>query len=194
MVNYEPSGRFPYPFMYNETMKSIQAADNPEEILDIVDEQDRVIGQMSRREVYAQGLRNYRVVHAFIRNAAGKLWIPRRVATKKLYPNALDFSVAGHVSTGETYEDAIRKEAAEEVNLDLTIVPYRELGYFNPQQQPIALWQKVYEVQSDVAPQYNPEDFSSYEWLLPEEVLARHKAGEEMKSDIPAVIKLCYLS
>ena len=175
-------------------MKPVQAADSPEEILDLVNEHDQVIGQLSRREIYARGLRNYRVVHAFIKNSNGELWIPRRVSTKKLYPDALDFSIAGHVTTGESYEVALLKEAAEEVNLDLSKIPYRELAYLNPRTQPVALWQKVYEVNLEEAPDYNPDDFSGYEWLQPKEVLARHEAGEAMKSDIPSVITICYLS
>lgn len=169
-------------------------ADSPEELLDLVDENDQVIGSLSRKEIYAQGLRNFRVVHAFIKNSEGKLWIPRRVASKKLYPSALDFSIAGHVESKETYEEALFKESKEEVNLDLNVVPYTEIAYLHPKKHFVGVFQKVYEIISDEAPNYNPDDFSGYEWLSPEEVVARAEAGEDMKSDIPKGIKICYLS
>lgn len=52
--------------------KSPRETDNPEELLDLVDEHDNVIGTASREKIYAEGLRNYRVVHAFIVNSAEK--------------------------------------------------------------------------------------------------------------------------
>jgi len=169
-------------------------SDNPEERLDLVNEQDEVVGSLTRREIYAQGLRNYRVVHAFIINEVGKLWIPRRVASKKLYPNGLDFSFAGHVESGETYEEGLYKEAQEEVGLDLTVIAFKEIGVFNPYKHNVHCFQKVYEIKSNNAPEYNPGDFSGYQWLLPREIIQRFKHGEIGKSDIPEVVRLCYLS
>lgn len=169
-------------------------ADHPEEVLDLVDENDQVIGSMTRKEVYAEGLRNYRVIHAFIVNSEGKLWIPRRVSTKKLYPDGLDYSIAGHVESGETYEEGLIKEAREEVNIDLTKTPYKEIASFNPLTHRVHCFQKVYEIRSDEAPEYNPDDFSGYEWLSPTEIISRFQSGEIGKVDIPEVVRLCYLS
>lgn len=174
--------------------KSPREADHPEEVLDLVDEQDNVIGSVTRKEVYAQGLRNYRVIHAFIINSEGKIWIPRRVETKKLYPGGLDYSIAGHVESGETYEEALVKEAQEEANLDLEKISYREIAQFNPHTHDVHCFQRVYEIKSDEAPNYNRDDFSGYEWLTPQEVIERFKNGELMKEDIPEVLKLCYLN
>lgn len=170
-----------------------QEADAPEEILDLVDNQDNVVGQATRKDIYAQGLHNYRVVHAFIKNSQGQLWIPKRVASKKLYPDALDFSVAGHVESGETYEKALIKEAVEEVRLALTPTDYREIGYFWPQRDDVGVFQKVYEINSDATPDYDANEFASYEWLLPREIIERHRSGIAMKSDLPRLVQLCYL-
>jgi hypothetical protein len=38
--------------------KARMESDNPEEILDLVDENDKVIGSLSRKDIYAEGLRN----------------------------------------------------------------------------------------------------------------------------------------
>ena len=48
-----------------------------DEILDIVDENDCVVGQNKRSEIYRQRLCNFRVVNAFVINSLGQLWIPR---------------------------------------------------------------------------------------------------------------------
>lgn len=174
--------------------KSTRETDHPEEILDLVDEEDNIIGTATRQHIYAQNLRNYRVVHAFIINSHGKLWIPRRSAGKKLYPNGLDYSIAGHVESGETYEEGLHKEAAEEVNLDLNIVPYHEIASFNPYTHNVHCFQKVYEIKSDDVPNYNKDDFSEYDWLSPREIIERFENGETGKEDIPEVVRLCYLS
>ena len=174
--------------------KSPRETDSPEERIDLVDKNDVVISNTTRKEIYANGIRNYRVIHAFLKNSAGKLWIPRRVSTKKLYPSGLDYSIAGHVESGETYVEALHKEAAEEANLDLSKIPYKEIANFNPYTHDVHCFQKVYEIETDTAPDYNKEDFSEYEWLLPEEVIERFDNGEIGKEDIPEVIRLCYMS
>lgn len=174
--------------------KAPRAVDHPEEILDLVDEQDTVIGNMPRGEIYQKGLRNYRVIHAFIKNSEDKLWIPRRVATKKLYPNGLDYSIAGHVESGETYEEALKKEAIEEAGIDLSTVPYKEIARYNPHEHEVHCFQRVYEILLDAVPNYSTDDFSGYEWLTPHEVVDRYENGDTGKEDIPEVIRMCYLT
>jgi isopentenyl-diphosphate delta-isomerase len=174
--------------------KALMQADHPEEILDLVNEHDEVIGTETRKEIYAQGMRNYRVIHAFIVNDEGKLWIPRRVSYKKLYPNGLDYSIAGHVESGETYEQGLIKEALEEVGLDLTTIPFKEIGRFNPHTYDVHCFQRVYEISTNEVPNYNHDDFSGFEWLSPQEVIERYENGESGKEDIPEVIRLCYPS
>ena len=53
-----------------------------EEYLDLVDEQDNIVGNKKRSEIYAENLSNYRVINAFLVNSKGELWIPRRTSTR----------------------------------------------------------------------------------------------------------------
>lgn len=165
----------------------------PEEVLDLVNERDEVIGSMARSEVYRQQIHSIRVVNAFIKNSEGKLWIPRRQAHKKLYPSALDFSVGGHVSSGETYEEAFAKETREELNLDITKIPYTIVGTMNPHEDNVGAFMSVYEIESDVAPNYNPDDFISYEWLTPLEIIEKLAEGDISKEDLPKILKRFYI-
>lgn len=174
--------------------KAPRETDTPEELLDLVDEQDNIVGSMLRGELYKQGLRNYRVVHAFIINSEGKIWTPKRLATKKLFPNGLDYSIAGHVTSGETYEEAMNKEASEEVNLDLNVIEFKEIAYLNPHTDNVHCFQKLYEIKMDEAPDYCREDFQGYEWLTPQEIIDKFEAGESMKEDIPTVLRRFYLT
>ena len=162
-----------------------------EEILDLVDKSDKVISQCSRREVYRQHLHNYRVVHGFLVNSKGQIWVPKRTASKKLFPNALDYSVAGHVETGETYDVAFRRETREEILIDLDRVPWRPLQKLTPAND-AHCFQMIYEIRSDATPEYNRDDFSEARWMSPREIVERIEAGEEAKSDLAFTIKKFY--
>lgn len=96
-----------------------------DEYLDLVDENDIVIGRKKRSEIYAENLSNYRIINAFVINSKGEIWIPRRSSNKKLFPSCLDMSVGGHVESGETYEDALKREAQEELNINVDKMPVR---------------------------------------------------------------------
>lgn len=163
-----------------------------EEILDLVNEKDEIIGSMPRSEVYAKNLNNFRVINCFIKNSEGKLWVPRRQANKRLFPNALDVSCGGHVSSGETYEVAFAKEMSEELNINISKTTYKILGTMTPKDGASA-FMTVYEIESDVVPNYNPDDFISYEWLTPEEVMGKLADGDISKDDLPKILKRFYL-
>lgn len=76
------------------------------EYLDLVDEDDNVIGVEDRNIIYAKELRNFRVINIIIMNSDNKIIVPKRSGNRRIFPNCYDFSVGGHVSSGETYEEA----------------------------------------------------------------------------------------
>lgn len=164
----------------------------PEEILDLVNEDDQVIGQIGREELHKRNLHNYRVVDGLLKNQEGKLWIPKRTAHKKLAPNALDFSVAGHVTSGMTYEEALRQELKEELNLDLDQLSWRILGKQTPYEDGTHCFRMIYEIKFDGTPNFNPEDFTEGTWLTPYEVLETIKNGTLAKSHVAPTIEAFY--
>jgi 16S rRNA (adenine1518-N6/adenine1519-N6)-dimethyltransferase len=86
------------------------------ELLEIVDEQDRVTGTATRKEIHRQGLM-HRAVHIFVFNARGKIYVQRRSSAKDRHPLKLDSSAAGHVDPGETYEQTAVRELQEELGI-----------------------------------------------------------------------------
>jgi isopentenyl-diphosphate delta-isomerase len=167
-----------------------------EEILDIVNENDEIIGTITRseNEKYGYGKKYFiRAVWLFIKNSKGQLWVPRRTATKRIYPLGLDGSAAGHVSSGETYEQTLHREVMEELNIDLSLCVYKKIAQLNPQQHGVGAMMSVYEMISDQIPQYNPEDFCEFFWLYPEEIIARVASGEVVKSDLLPILYATYL-
>ena len=133
---------------------------NLDEYLDLVDENDNVVGKKKRSEVYAENLSNFRVINAFVINLKGEIWIPRRAAKKRIYPLCLDMSMGGHVESGESYEDALRRELREELNINVDKAVIRLLGHLTPQKDGVSAYMKVYEIKMNETPDYNKNDFT----------------------------------
>jgi 16S rRNA (adenine1518-N6/adenine1519-N6)-dimethyltransferase len=87
------------------------------EIFDVVNERNEVIGQKTRGEVHAQGLK-HRAVHIFVFNKHGELWLQQRSHLKDVHPLAWDSSAAGHLDSGEDYATAAARELKEELGIE----------------------------------------------------------------------------
>lgn len=87
-----------------------------DEILDIVDENDEVVGQATRGEATARGLR-HRCAFIEARDADGRIFVHRRTATKLVFPSHYDMFVGGVLGAGETYDEAALREAEEELGV-----------------------------------------------------------------------------
>jgi isopentenyl-diphosphate delta-isomerase len=163
-----------------------------DEYLDLVDENDNVIGRKRRSEVYAKKLSNFRVVNVFVVNAKGEIWIPRRTADKRVYPLCLDMSMGGHVESGETYEQTLKREMQEELNIDTDGIQINLLGHLTPHEHDVSAYMNVYEIKMDEAPDYNKNDFIEYFWLTPASILEKVNKGESAKSDLPKLVEIFY--
>ena len=89
------------------------------ELLDLVDEQDRVVGAEMRGVVHREGLL-HREVHVWIFNNRGEVLFQKRRDDAETYPSMLDAAVGGHVGAGQEYVDAAVVELREETGLVAT--------------------------------------------------------------------------
>ena len=90
-----------------------------QELLDVVDENDRVTGVKTRGEIHALGLM-HRAVHILVFNNKGELLVQKRSMSKDNNPGLWDSSAAGHVDSGEDYYDCAIRELEEELGLTVT--------------------------------------------------------------------------
>jgi isopentenyl-diphosphate delta-isomerase len=164
-----------------------------DELMDVVDRHDNIIGQKKRSELYAEDSPNCRAINAFLVNVRGQIWIPHRTAHKQLFLLHLDMSCGGHVRSGESYEDALKREVEEELNLDIEQVPWRLLGHLTPYDDGVSMFMKVYEIQNDEAPPWNLDDFVESYWLWPWEIMDRVRNGEHVKGDLPLLVEKFYM-
>lgn len=143
-----------------------------DEILDVVDEHDRVTGQAPRGEVYARGLR-HRCTFIQARDASGRLFVHRRTATKLVFPALYDMFVGGVVGAGESYDAAALREAEEELGVSGLPQPAFLFKFLYDGGELGTWWSAVYEVRcpSDVHPQV--EEVGWHGFLTDAEVEAR---------------------
>ncbi|MEX1105541.1 MAG: NUDIX domain-containing protein [Ilumatobacteraceae bacterium] len=87
-----------------------------DELVDIVDDHDRVLRTVQRRVMRAERLM-HRAVFIAVGHPDGRLLVHRRSEAKDLWPGWWDLAVGGVVGAGETYDGAARRELAEEVGL-----------------------------------------------------------------------------
>ncbi len=92
------------------------------EILDIVDDNDNVIGQNTRKEC-RENKTLHRVVCVILKNSSWKILLQKRSESCNM-PWYWDISAGGHVSTEQDYEEAAKREMLEEiwVQCDLTFI------------------------------------------------------------------------
>ena len=96
-------------------MKQTKTTDNLKEIFDVVDENDRVIGQATRKECNSNPKLIHRAVYVLVFNSAGELFLQKRSKTKDICPGMWSVSVSGHVDQGESYKKAAIREMTEEI-------------------------------------------------------------------------------
>lgn len=142
---------------------------DPNELFDVCDEQDRVIGQAPRGEVHARGLL-HRAVHIFILNSRGELLLHRRSAQKDEYPLRITSSASGHLAVGEDYATAAVRELEEELGLS---TPLEFAARFPASRETANEHTHLYIARTDAVPVPDPDEIAELEWAAPAEVARR---------------------
>ncbi|NIO20448.1 MAG: NUDIX domain-containing protein [Candidatus Aenigmarchaeota archaeon] len=99
--------------------KERHKVDDEKEMFDVIDENDSVIGKMTRGEAHGGSMKLHRKIHVLVFNSKGEVFIQRRSMTRKQNPGQWTSSAAGHVNSRETYEVAARRECKEELGVDI---------------------------------------------------------------------------
>jgi isopentenyl-diphosphate delta-isomerase type 1 len=87
------------------------------EIFPLVNENGEVTGSASRAECHSGSKLLHPVIHLHIFNDRGELLLQKRSMNKDIQPGRWDTSVGGHVDFGETVEQALLREAREELGI-----------------------------------------------------------------------------
>jgi 8-oxo-dGTP pyrophosphatase MutT (NUDIX family) len=97
-----------------------------DELVDIIDRDNNIIGKELKSAVHKKGLR-HRVSAVLLQREDGRFLIPT-ASQKKAEAGRLYHSAAGHLKSGETYQESAKRELLEEVGIRVDKVEY--LGGF----------------------------------------------------------------
>lgn len=136
-----------------------------EDIFDIVNEADEIIGAAPRSEVHARGLR-HRAVHLWLYHSNGQILIQRRSPAKDRHPDTWDSSAAGHVDSGEDYLTAMARETREELGITEPL-SFEEMTYVSPCEATGQEFIKLYRATHDGPLTPCPEEIAELRWISP---------------------------
>ena len=139
-----------------------------EEIFDVVNERDEVIGHRPRSEVHRLGLR-HRATHVLVFNARGQVFLQKRSQLKDRQPGLWDSSASGHLNCGEDYDACAVRELREEIGLCLSEPPRRLFKLpASVETDQEHVW--IYRCEAEGPFQLQPEEIERGGWFSPEEV------------------------
>ena len=112
-------------------MPGQQKVDASVESVVVVDDHNSVLGAVPRWEMRTQAL-CHRATYIFVFNGFGQLYVQQRTLSKDIYPGYFDPATGGVVTEGESYDQAARRELAEELGIvDAVITPHFHFFFHN---------------------------------------------------------------
>lgn len=157
------------------------------ELLDIVDENDVVIGQAPRDVIHQQQLW-HRSTHIALFNSRGEIFIQLRSKTKDIGAGLWDTSAAGHVDSGESYLDCAVRELEEELGIVVDTDQLSPVGRLHPTHRNGFEFTEVFTIQSDQALTLQEEEIDDGVWLTPQALDSRIKEQAAQFTDIFRII------
>lgn len=155
------------------------------EMLTVLNEELCPVGETPRETAHREGLL-HAVVHCWIvsrRPEGVGIWFQKRAHTKKDFPDYYDLAVGGHISCGETGEEALLREMREETGLVPVLSRLRYLGYTREDLHLADFYDRevgyVYLYEED-APVFAPgEEVDRMVWVALEELIRKELEGAE---------------
>jgi 8-oxo-dGTP pyrophosphatase MutT (NUDIX family) len=138
-------------------------------MVDIVDDDDQVVATVTRAEMRA-GRLQHRAVSIAVLSTDGRLLVHRRADTKDVWPGMWDLAAGGVVAAGETYEDAARRELAEE--LGVVADPMVSLGEGRFADDAVALIGRGYRCVHDGPFSFTDGEIAEVRWVHRAELTA----------------------
>ncbi len=90
-----------------------------QELFPLIDAEGNVVGKATRAYCHGGSMALHPVVHLHVIDAEGRIYLQKRSMRKDIAPGRWDTSVGGHVDFGESLQDAVVREAREELGLHI---------------------------------------------------------------------------
>ena len=136
------------------------------ELLYHVREDDSVVGPVERKRAHSEGIL-HRAGMVFLKHSDGRVLVQRRSKTKDTFPDSYDSSCSFHVRFGETYDEAARRELAEETGIISPLTYLGKFVHFDPPENEMVA---VFASESDEVVKIDPDESSVMEFWSKEDV------------------------
>lgn len=105
-------------------------------MLNVIDEEGKIVGEATREEVHTKGLL-HREIHVWFYTPKGEIIFQHRAKNKDTFPDMLDATVGGHVEIGSDFLETALKEIQEETGIiadkeDLILVKVVRANHTDP--------------------------------------------------------------
>lgn len=138
-----------------------------DELVEVVDEHDRVLRVVTRREMRSERLR-HRTVFIVVTNPSGDLLVHRRADHKDVWPGRWDLAAGGVLAAGEGYDTGAVRELAEE--LGITDVPLQRLGRGAYEDDDVSEIATAYRAEWDGPVHFADGEVAEARWMSREDV------------------------
>lgn len=139
------------------------------EWLDIVDDNDQVIGRAPRDEIHREN-HLHRSTHIVLFNSRGQVFVQLRSRNKDNNPGLWDTSAAGHVDSGETYLECAVRELHEELGILVSPESLEPVGRLRPDARNGHEFTEIYRVCSEQVVVLQEEEIDEGRWVSVEEL------------------------
>lgn len=103
-----------------------------DELLDLVNEKDVVIGEVWKSQAHKNNKIIHREIGILIHNKNNEVLLQQRSLLKKTAPGYWTVACAGHVGNGELPERASHRELKEELGFDVNIIFFKKVYEIQP--------------------------------------------------------------
>ncbi len=156
------------------------------EYLDIVNEEDSVIGSASIQDIYDKKLL-HRIVHVLIFDDKGRIALQKRSKHKSFSPEHWCTSAGGHVQKGETYEQGALREYKEELGVEAELELFKK-DFFSDKRG-IRKFLRIFKTTYNGPFNLNPEEVEKMEFFTIEEIQKLVDSGEKFHQELLYFLK-----
>lgn len=149
-----------------------------DELLDLVDKNDNIIGTVWKSEAHGNPNLIHREVVACVFNSKGQTLIQQRAFTKKIGPGNWRITAAGHIGAGEDVKEATVREVEEELGIKINPVFHRKIFALDEKHKEAKFYYVFYAIYDGNDIKIAPKEVNDAKWVSLSEISDKEEEGK----------------